>query len=110
MMDPAELQELESLGEAPGEGISPPLKRRSGTAVLTAQGVLCVLALVALVGVKLLAPETFEEVSRWYRRESVRQIALPEWFPSAAQAEESPAPSPVPTAAPTPGPGALQQI
>ena len=111
MVDPADLQELESLGEeTPTASPSP---RKSSSAIFTLQGVLCVLILAALVGVKLLAPPVFEQLTQWYRRESLRTVPLPEWLPTPSS-PGSPAPdptqSPAPAPAPTPDLGALRQI
>lgn len=105
MMDPAELQELETLGE---ESQEPVPRRKPGAGVLLAQGLLCVLLLVGLVGGKLLAPEIYARFTDWYHRESARQVPLPEWLsPSSSGAL---APEPTPSPLPSVPPGTPRQV
>ena len=90
MRDPSDFQEIENLGEeeyfqeedfveydpyAPGE-----VKRQERGSVLPLlQTALCVLALLALLILKLTQPETYSKTTQWYQSEAARQIELPKF-------------------------------
>ncbi len=80
MRDPAELQEIENLGEEeiPEEEMTPEEHGKGGILPLF-QTALCVLALLALVFFKATDQETLGKVTRWYREEISREIQLPQW-------------------------------
>ena len=95
MWDEEQLQELESLREEPDQEPQP-ARRSGGGGVLIFQAALCLLALAALVALKLAEPGRYQRFTDWYRQEAAREIHLPDWTQWVRPAEgetESPAPS-----------------
>lgn len=89
MQGQAEFQEIENLGieEEPGPQEAPPAKEKGGSILPYLQLFLCVLALLALVFLKLTDKETYNRVTDWYRDEASNVIELPGLASDAPAAE-----------------------
>lgn len=89
MQDQAEFQEIENLGmeEGPEPQEAPPAKEKGGSILPYFQLFLCVLALLALVFLKLTDKETYNKVTDWYRDEASNVIELPGFSSEAPAAE-----------------------
>lgn len=105
---------MESLGEEPAE--TPP-RSGGGSGVAIFQAALCVLALLALVALKITDHPLYDRFTGWYRQESAREIQLPAltWPGQTPESDGEPEPassSPAVSASPAPEPeiGSLQEI
>lgn len=81
MQDPRVFQEIETIGEQE-EGIPEERtaeKQKGGTWIPVFQAVLCALALLALVVLKAMDLEKYEQVTGWYQSEAEKEIELPHW-------------------------------
>lgn len=107
MRDQNEFQEIENLGtqenlrteEYFGEEewiendpyVSGEEKRQEKSSVLPLlQTALCVMALLALLILKIAKPETYSKATQWYRSEAAREIEFPKF---GEKEEQSPPPS-----------------
>lgn len=61
----------------------------SGIAVPLTQAAICILALLALMMIKLAAPKKYETLTDWYRKEAAREIQLPSWEGHAPEKDVS---------------------
>ena len=111
MRDPSDFQEIENLGEeeyfqeedfveydpyAPGEV----KKQERGSVLPLLQTALCVLALLALLILKLNQPEIYSKTTQWYQSEAAREIELPK-FGEKEELSSSAKPADAPIAADT---------
>ncbi len=81
MRDPNEFQEIEEYGEQaePEAEEGQRVKKSGGSLVPLLQALLCALALLALVILKITDFQKYEQVADWYQSEASRGIELPSW-------------------------------
>lgn len=91
MRDPADLQEIENLGE--DEISDPGPEKKGGTGgslLLLMQAALCAAALLLLVFFKISNPEVYGKFSDWYQKEAAQEIELPRWSRSSGEVSSLP--------------------